>query len=127
MAIENIYKWAIENKVRFETSKGLISTEDLFSLSMERLNEIYVALKRQQKNIAEESLMDEPTNESATLATKIEIVQDVYNTKKAKKEASVAAAEAKQKKQKIMEILEAKKDQALQNMSVEELEAMLKD
>jgi hypothetical protein len=63
--------------------------------------------------------------EDETLEIQIEIVTHIVKTKLDEIETAKQSKEIKEKKQKIMEIMAAKKDEALQNMSVDELQAML--
>jgi hypothetical protein len=121
----NIYKYAAENRIRFQFTKGSLCVEDLFILSMTDLDKIYKTLKVEERNMAEESLMDEVNKDSTVLGIKIEIVKDVYATKKAEKERRLEADERRKQQQRIADIIDMKKDAALQNKSIEELEAML--
>lgn len=122
---KNIYKYAAENRIRFQSTKGSLCVEDLFMLSMTDLDNIYKALKVEERNMAEESLMDEVNKDSTVLGIKIEIVKDIYATKKAEKESRLEAEKRRKQQQKIADIIDMKKDAALQNKSIEELEAML--
>lgn len=122
---KNIYKYAAENRIRFQSTKGSLCVEDLFMLSMTDLDKIYKALKVEERNMAEESLMDEVNKDSTVLGIKIEIVKDVYATKKAEKERRLEAEERRKQQQRIADIIDMKKDAALQDKSIEELEAML--
>ncbi|MBO7210501.1 MAG: hypothetical protein J6V44_05805 [Methanobrevibacter sp.] len=122
---KNIYKYAAENRIRFQSTKGSLCVEDLFVLSMTDLDKIYKALKVEERNMAEESLMDEVNKDSTVLGIKIEIVKDVYATKKTEKERRLEAEERRKQQQRIADNIDMKKDAALQDKSIEELEAML--
>ena len=106
----NIYKLAAQHKIRFVTKKGNLCVEDLFVMSLKDLDEIYRSLKTEEKDLDVESLMDTPDTTNPVLEIKIEI-----------------AIEISKKKQRICDILASKKDAELQNKSIEELEAMLKE
>lgn len=58
---------------------------------------------------------------------RFKILKDVYLTKKEARDAAVIDFEKKQRKQRIAEIIAAKKDAALAEKSIEELEKMLED
>ena len=120
----NIFEYAVENKLRF-TYKGNISTEDLYSLSVNDLDTIYKTLKREAKRNGEESLLATKSNDDVALDTKIEIVKHIVEKKLAQVEARKTAAANKAKKDKILSILEEKQDAALKNMSEEDLRKML--
>lgn len=119
-----MFEIATRTKMRFPF-KGLVSVEDLWDLSVRDLDSIFKTLNAQVKKSQEESLLATKTKEDETLAIQIEIVKHIVKTKLDEAETAKQSKELKEKKQKIMEIMAAKKDEALHNMSVEELETML--
>lgn len=127
MAVENIYKYAAEHKLRFPFTKGLISTEDLFSLDVKQLDAIYKNLKRQAKTDEEESLLSEEKTADTELAVKIEIVKDIFTDKQKAAEARKNAAEKRARNQKIAAIIAEKEDADLRNKSMDELRGMLEE
>lgn len=122
--VENIYKFAVENKIRFPF-KGQISVEDLFDLNLESLDSIYKSLNSQKKKANEESLLTTKSSEDEALEVSIEIVKQIFAQKQKEKEDRIKAAENRAKKQRIAEIIDNKKDEALNNLSVEQLQQML--
>ena len=122
--VENIYKFAVENKIRFPF-KGQISVEDLFDLNLESLDSIYKSLNSQKKKANEESLLATKSSEDEALEVSIEIVKQIFSQKQKEKEDRIKAAENRAKKQRIAEIIDNKKDEALNNLSVGQLQQML--
>ena len=122
--MSDLFKVASRKKYRFNY-KGVISVEDLWDLSVEELDSIYKKLKAQQKNNNEESLLQSVTKEDKELANKIDIIKTIVVDKLAAKERALKAAEKKAQNQKILEILADKKDAALKEKSIEELQAMI--
>lgn len=122
--VEDIYKYAVEKKLRFPF-KGQISVEDLFDLNVESLDSIYKSLKSQEKEANEESLLTTKSSEDEALEVSIEIVKQIFAQKQREKEERIKAAENRAKKQRIAEIIDNKKDEALNNLSVEQLQQML--
>lgn len=120
-----MYKKAAQMKVRF-TFRGQISVEDLFDLTLAQLNTIYKELQ-QQRGDAVSGLLLEHTAEDDLLALKLEIVRDVFDTKKAESDARKAAAEKRAQKARIMEIIASKKDADLASKSLDDLTKMLED
>lgn len=120
----NIFEYATRNKLRFEF-RGLISVEDLWDLSLTNLDSIYKKLNKEIKQSEEESLLSTKTSVDVELSTKIEIVKYIVNIKLKEREAKEQAAIQKERKQKIMAIIASKKDEALQNASIEDLQKML--
>lgn len=122
--MSDLFKMASRKKYRFNY-KGVISVEDLWDLSVEELDSIYKKLKAQQKNNNEESLLQSVTKEDKELANKIDIIKTIVVDKLAAKERALKAAEKKAQNQRILEILADKKDAALKEKSIEELQAMI--
>ncbi len=122
--VENIFKYAVENKLRFPF-RGIVTVEDLFDMNVNDLDTVYKTLNAQIKKANEESLLSEKTSEDEELEVKIEIVKTIFAQKISEKEAREKAREIREKKQRILEIMANKKDEELQNKSVDELQKML--
>lgn len=122
--VKNIFKYAAKNALRFPY-KGMASVEDLFDLGLNELDNIYKTLKKQQKNDAGESLIEDKTPQDTQLEVKLAIVKEIFDDKKASIDRAKKTAEKKAQAQKILSIMNRKQDEALQNMSMEELQAQL--
>lgn len=118
MEANKMFEVAVRNKFRYPY-KGVIATEDLWDLSVQQLDDIFKTLKSQEKKAQEESLLNTRTPEDEALATKIEIIKHIVNTKLEE------AKENHDQKQKILGILAEKQDADLRNKTPEELQAML--
>lgn len=124
MTVENIFEYATRNKVRFPF-KGMISVEDLWDLPLPNLDSIYKTLNKQVKQSEEESLLNTKSNVDTELEVQIAIVKHIVSVKLAEQEAREKARTKREQKQKIMSIIAAKKDEALQNSSIDDLQKML--
>lgn len=124
MPYENLFEGAVRAKYRFPF-KGQVTTEDLWDLSLQDLDRVFKALNADAKKQQEESLLNIPDKETETLHRKIEIVKHIVAVKQAEIQAIKQAADKKAQKQRIMEIIAKKEDEALQNMSREDLMKML--
>lgn len=124
MAEVNIFEVTAKKKIRFPY-KGSISVEDLYDLSLTELDKIYKTLKRAEKDSQEESLLQIKSDKDILLETQIALVRHVVADKQAAANAAKQAAETKARNDRIKEIIASKKDQALQSLSVEELEKMI--
>ncbi len=120
----DLFKIAAKKKYRFNY-RGVISVEDLWDLDVEALDSIYKNLKKQQKTSQEESLLETVSKEDKEINNKIEIIKIIVNDKLAAKERAIKAAEKRTQNQRILEIMADKKDAALKEKSIEELQAML--
>ena len=122
------FKQATKEKLRFDNSKGLLSTEQLWDLSLNSIAIIVRSLKKQLKkdNDDDLSFLDEgSTPVDRTLELKFNVVKEVYLSKKEDSDTIRDEASKKLHNQKILELIFEKKEGDLRTKSVEELEAML--
>ena len=124
MAVENIFEYATRNKLRFPF-KGSISVEYLWDLSVNDLDNIFKTLNAQVKLSQEESLLEKKSKKDEALSVQIDIVKYIVSVKLDEADARRCETENAAKRQKIMKIIEEKKDEKLQNSSIEELNKML--
>lgn len=125
----DIFKQATKMGLRFGTSKGSLSTEQLFQLTQ---TDLATAITNQKKllNKGNEdglSFLDESSKVDAVEQLRFDILKEVYLTKKADAEALRDARVKKETKQKILNLIAEKKEGELATKSVAELEAMLAD
>ena len=121
---KNMFEVATRTKMRFPF-KGMISVEDLWDLSVQNLDKVFKVLNSQRKEAQEESLLNVKSSEDEVLDTQIAIVKYIVGVKLEEQAARVKAAENKEKKQKIMALMAKKDDEAMENMSKEELQKLL--
>jgi len=127
-----LFKQASKFKIRFDTKKGQITTEDLWDLPLTSrtgvsLDAIAIAVNSELQASKETSFVAEKSDGDSILELKLEILKAVIADRKAENAAKRDEAEKKERKDKIGRILETKKDEELAGKSVEELEAMLKE
>lgn len=118
-------------KLRVSTRKGMLSVEQLWDLSMTALAEEIKQLSAQKKaNLAATSDVDFLEENAKTEDTPeemaFEILKVIYLTKKAEANEAKERANAREFNTKIAEIIERKKNAKLEDMSIEELQDMLK-
>ena len=124
-----MFQKATRLKLRFDTTKGQLSVEDLWDLPLTsartaNLDDLARALHKDVKNESVSFVTKAaPANEMQQL--RFEIVLHVINTKIAERDAAALATANREKKQKIMAIIERKEDENLAGASVEDLRAML--
>jgi len=124
----DIYKLATKNQLRFKTTQGVLSVEQLWDLSLTKLSNSIKNLKKELKsqNDDELSFLDDNFVVDKEKELQFEILKDVYLTKKKELEDERTKAQNKETNQHILNLIKLKKDQELASKSVEELEAMLK-
>lgn len=121
----SLFERAAKCKLRFPSSKGVLSTEDLFDLSLQSLDSIAKNVNRALKAETEESFIETKSNSSTQLELQLDILKHIIAAKMEQAEVNKKRAETIAKKAQIEEILLRKKSQKLEEMSEEELQAML--
>lgn len=124
--MSDIYKRGVIEKVRFATTLGQLTMEQLRDLTVNQLNDLAVSLDEAVTKSEKKSFIATPTATNALAKLKFDIVLDILQDKVKYAEAAAKAAETKENNQKILALIEAKKGEALAGKSIEELEAMLK-
>ena len=120
----NIFERAVREKTRFNF-KGNISVEELWDLSLTNLDTIYGNLETELEALPKKSLLSNNSNARDEIEFKKEIIKYIVETKKTEKEIATAERANSAKKQMLLEILEKKKNESYENMSVEELTALI--
>lgn len=120
----NLFEIATRAKYRY-AYKGVITTEDLWDLDVVQLNDIFKALKAEQRKSTEESLLAQPTPQDAIVENKIAIIRHIVSSKLDEARQADSAKELRDKRQKLMAIMAEKQDAALRAKTPEELQKML--
>jgi hypothetical protein len=122
-----IFETATREKFRYPSTKGLLTTEQLWELPLTAksgfsLDDVAKAVNAELKAIATESFVATETNPAkATLETKLEVVKHVIGIRLAEDQAAKAKAAKKLEKEKLLAVLGRKQDAVLENLSEEEL------
>jgi len=123
------FKKASKEKLRFVTSKGIISVEQLWDLSMTKLSTIIRNLKKEMNKDNDDELSfldDTSTPVDKTIELRYNVAKEVYMELKAERDAIKTERAVKEHNEKIMELIAKKQDEDLGSKSVDELKAMLK-
>lgn len=120
-----MYKKASKLKLRFSTSKGNLSTEDLWDLSLEQLDAIAVKLDEQIEKSPRKSFIKTVSKGNEILELKFAIIKDVIDTKMAEQAARENQQAKSAQRQKLLELIAEKEDSELKGKSAEELRKML--
>lgn len=126
---KNLFEVATRRKFRFNMSKGQISTEDLWDLSLESLNSLAKSMNKKVKELDEEDFINKkvPSKADEDLKDAFELVKYVIKVKLDEKAARLEAAEKLEKRRKIEEALEKAEGKELESKSAEELKKMLEE
>lgn len=121
----NNWAKAARMKLRVNTSNGVLSSEQIWDLNFSTLANLAKAYKPSENNDGLDFLSEEvKVDEAKVLA--FELIKEVYLVKKAEKETAASAAAVKAHNQKILQLIANKQEESLNNLSVEELEKLLK-
>lgn len=128
---KSLFEVSTRKKLRFDSSKGLLSVEGLWDLPLTSksgasLDQVAIAINRQVKEYQEESFVTKPNAGVSELTVKLDIVKHIISVKMEENEKRLQAVEVKAKKEQLMGLIETKKAQELVSKPIEELEAKLK-
>ncbi len=119
-----MFEKATRGKYRYPY-RGSCTTEDLWDLDVQELDEVFKLLNLELKGTQEESLLTVNTKDNEVLAAKVAIVRHVVEVKLQEAENKKLAKEKKARKQRLLEVLANKQDTELQGKSTEELQKMI--
>lgn len=120
------FKLASQQKLRFQTNKGLLSTEQLWDLPVDDLDALAVSLEAEHKQSGKKSFLVKTSVKDKTAKLRFDVVLDVLNTKVDEMQAASEAREIKEHNKKIITLIAEKQDESLKGKSIKQLEAMLK-
>lgn len=121
----NLFEAATRMKIRFPSSRGLLSVEELWDIPLRSDNNLNLDLIAQGVSKALKAIADEgsfvdkhkknPEQTKASLA--MEVVQHIIDVKLDEETEKASRATRKEQKQKLMAILEQKQGEALLGLS----------
>jgi hypothetical protein len=120
------YKLASKLKLRVNTSKGSLTVEQLWDLSLEDLDKLAVELEEQYKSSGKKSFLVKKSAKDQSLKLRFDIVEDILTTKLNAAEEASTAMEIKKHNQSILTLIEEKRMEEVKGKSIAELEKMLK-
>jgi len=127
---KSMFEKAARAKLRFSTPRGKIMVEDLWDLPLAgevSLDTIARSTYKEIKANEDESFIDGVSPKNESLELKMGIVKHVIKVRLEERDDSVKSLAKAQKRQKILGMIERKKDESLESMSLEDLQALLSD
>lgn len=128
----NIFESATKKKLRFPSSSGLLSTEDLWDLPLlgdkrnsVNLDDIAKNLNKKIKESEEDSFVKKPSSVNSDLKLQFDVVKHIIDVKIEEDAKRADAAAKRERNERIMEIIERKQDQELESKSLDELKSLL--
>ena len=105
--------------------RGQCSTEDLWDLDVEDLDDIFKDLNAELKDQQGESLLETKSKADERLELKIAIIRRIVEVKLAEKKAREEEAMKAQRKQQLLALISEKQHEELKGKSIDELTAMI--
>ena len=128
-----MFEKASRIKLRFVTTKGGVTVEDLWDLPLISrkgnfsLDDLAKRLNKEVKENGEESFVVRRNTANTLLDLKFEIVKHIIKVRLDELEQKENAAAQRVKKQRILEIIAGKEDEELAGKSVDDLRKMVED
>jgi hypothetical protein len=132
MSTNDLFILASRKKYRFPSDKGDLTTEQLWDVPLTSRNgysvdNIAIAVNRELRSLQEESFVQNRSNpRRSELQNMLDILKEVIAIRQAESEQATELARKQSQKKVIQEAIERKRQQNLESMSLEELEAMEK-
>ncbi len=121
-----IFEKASKLKLRFLTSQGHLSTEDLWELSLSDLDTIAKRVNNQLRDEGEESFIPSTTaKKSSHNDLRLELLKHVINTKVAEQDARKGRAEMQQRLSQLKALAETKATEQLASQSLEDIQKQI--
>jgi hypothetical protein len=126
----DIFEQASKSKLRFETTKGSITTDDLWDLPLTSvrgvsLDGIAIKLNKEVAESSEESFVATAKKSNTVAKLKFDIVKHIIDVKIAENAEKLEASTKKAQKERILGLIADKQDEELAGKSVEELQALI--
>lgn len=125
---ENLFEYATRNKIRFASSRGELSVEQLWDVPLRstdgfNLDAVAKAANKAYKDATEESFVSSARTAVHTrLENTLEVVKRVIQVKLDDEAAAKRRAENKVEKEKLLKILAEKQDGKLSDLTEKELQ-----
>lgn len=133
--MSEIFEKAAREKIRFNTSRGVLSIEDVYQLPVESpatgnqpridLKTIRIDLEKEKSPNLSDSFFSKKSKIDETLELKIALIEHIAAIKIAEAEAAAKEKENKSLEQKLIGFLEEQQDASLRSLSPDELKAKI--
>ena len=120
-----LFEKAVRNKLRFKTSKGVVTSECLWDMKLTDLDMLAQSLREEVKQSKTKSFLDTPSVKDTSTQLRFEIVKHVITVLLEEKAQAVQAGANRAEKQKLLKILDEKEDADLRGMSKKDLKKMV--
>lgn len=119
-----MFENASRKKFRFQTKRGMLSTEDLWDIPLIELDGVARALTRQKAD-AEISFISPERHNNDELDQKLQIVVHIIGVRMKEHDDRQQEAARAAERQRILSIIDRKENEALEGLTLEELREKL--
>lgn len=123
--IANLFITAARKQFRFESTKGMLTIEDLFVLSLTALDSIAVALDEKIQKLGRKSFVQKKAASTSDFEDQLEIVKFIIETKQAEVEESKVRLAKSAQRAFLLNLKEKKQMEQLEGLSLEDIEKQL--
>lgn len=120
-----LFAQATKSRLRFKSSNGVLSTEDLWCLTLESLNDIAVVLHTELQSKQVSFISTEAVDKTTEL--KLNVVKYIIQAKLDELESRKQAQEKLAKKQRLLELKHQRESEKFAQLSEEEIDKQLKE
>jgi hypothetical protein len=129
--MSNIFEQATRQRLRFATCKGVMTTEDLWTMPLLskdgfNLDTVAQTVDADLSAVAKTSFVAKVNPNKALHELKLEVVKFIIADKLAAQETASQAAARKAEKEKLLGVLDERKDAELKTLPIEEIQARIK-
>lgn len=117
----NMFEKAIRLKLRFKTSRGIISVEDLYDLPLQELDDLHKKYLKEKHSLTEDSLLKTTTTKSSLIDLRLALIKHIVEYKLSLIEDRKSQEIKKAYKQKLLTALDHKEEEELGAKSAEDL------
>lgn len=121
----NIFEKASRIKLRINSTKGILSVEDLWDLPLEKLNNLAKDVNRKLREQGEEDFLGNTPTRDSKLSLTLDIIKEVITVRLGEQLKQEEVAEKKAKKERLMAILARKEEESLEGKSAEEIRKLI--
>lgn len=115
---------ASRQRFRFKTTRANVTIEDLWRIDINELDKLARNLRRELRELEDESFITKKSNKSSLVQKKFDLVKYIITVRLEEVEEKERASERKAQKQQLLSIIEEKQQESLRGKSVEELQKM---
>lgn len=121
----NIFERASRAKLRFSTSAGVLSIDDLWDMTLPGLNIVAKAVNASLKADQEEDFISDAAPEDTMSMLRMDLLKHVISEKKTQEGRTIAAADTRKRKAVLLELIAEKDNESDKKLSKTQLLKMV--